>query len=251
MMGSEILKIDVNGTEVPLIFENDSRLPIVSMQLVFQNAGSIANTGQAGLSRAVSKLYGEGTKALGSKEFSKRLDAKAIHISATAGGETFVFELSCLKEHLNEGIEALTSLLQDPNLDEEALEKVKTVTLGEIQRKSTDFDYVAGRTLKELLFKNTVMALPNIGTTESVTELDMDMIKDFISEHIVSERAICVMGGDISADEAKQSVETVLALVARGCKKELPYLKSPLNQVKRSYARRQSRLMSILGLRFI
>ena len=42
MMGSEILEVDINDTKVPLIYENDGRLPIVSMQVVFQNGGSIS-----------------------------------------------------------------------------------------------------------------------------------------------------------------------------------------------------------------
>ncbi len=90
VMGSEILELDVNGTTVPLIFEKDTLLPNDTMQVVFQNGGSISNTKIAGLSRAVAKIYGEGTKSLGSKAFAEQLDAKAIHISANTGGETFV-----------------------------------------------------------------------------------------------------------------------------------------------------------------
>lgn len=116
IMGSEVLKVDVNGTAVPLVFEQDNRLPIVTMQVVFENAGSISNTKIAGLSRSVAKMYGEGTKTLGSIAFAKKLDAKAIHISANSGTETFVFELSCLKEHFSEGVKALTSLLNNQML---------------------------------------------------------------------------------------------------------------------------------------
>jgi len=224
-MGSEIIQLDVNGTQVPLIFEKDDRLPIVSIQVVFQNGGSIANTRHAGLARAVSKMYAEGTKTLGSKAFAEKLDAKAIHISANAGGETFVFELSCLKEHMQEGVEALTDLLKDPNISEDALEQVKTVTLGEIQRKSTDLDYVAGRTLKELMFKNTVLALPTIGTSKSVSELKLKDIKEFTEEHIVTSRAICVMGGDLSVDEANASVQKILSSLEKGKTAELPHFK--------------------------
>lgn len=225
IMGSEIIELDVNGTKVPLIFENDSRLPIVSMQVVFQNGGSISNTKLAGLARAVSKIYGEGTKTLGSKGFAERLDAKAIHISANTGGETFVFELSCLKEHMQEGVQALSELIQDPNLSETSLEQVKTVTLGEIQRKSTDFDYVAGRTLKELMFKNTVLALPTIGTSKSVESIKLEDVTNFIDEHIVSSRAIAVVGGDITQEEANASVQTILASLKVGKTAKLPYFK--------------------------
>jgi len=226
MMGSEILELDVNGVNVPVIYENDSRLPIVSMQIVFQNGGTISNLGKEGLSRAVAKLYGEGTKTLGSTAFAEKLDAKAIHISAHTGGETFVFELSCLKEHFKEGVEALTSLLTDPNLSEEAMQQVKTVTIGEIQRKSTDFDYVANETLKELLFKDTVLAQSTIGTTESIEALGLSDIKAFIDEHIVSSRAICVAGGDLSKEDANESVQMILGKLKQGKVAELPYIKT-------------------------
>ncbi len=223
MMGSEILEVNVNDTKVPLIYENDGRLPIVSMQVVFQNGGSISNDRFAGLSRAVSKMYGEGTKSLGSSEFAKKLDAKAIHISANAGAETFVFELSCLKEHLDEGVQALSDLLNEPNLTEKSLEQIKTVTLGEIERKSTDFDYVAGTTLKALLFKNTVLANPPIGTKESISSLQLKDIKAFIDEHIVTSRAICVVGGDVSAEEATVNLKKILATLNKGKTSELAH----------------------------
>jgi len=223
MMGSEILEVDINNTKVPLIYEKDDRLPIVSMQVVFQNGGSVFNDKYPGLSRTVAKVYGEGTKALGSAAFAKKLDAKAIHISTHTGSETFVFELSCLKEHLDEGIEALRALLNDPNLTEAALEQVKTVTLGEIERKSTDLDYVAGKTLKSLLFKNTVLAQPPMGTKESISALSLDDIKAFIDERIVTSRAIGVIGGDISAEEADEKLRAVLDGLKKGEMSKLPF----------------------------
>lgn len=222
-MGSEILEVDINDTKVPLIYEKDDRLPIVSMQVVFQNGGSVFNDKKPGLSRTVAKVYGEGTKTLGSAAFAKKLDAKAIHISTHTGSETFVFELSCLKEHLDEGIEALTALLNDPNITEEALEQVKTVTLGEIERKSTDLDYVAGMTLKSLLFKNTVLAQPPMGTKESINALTLDDVKAFIDERIVTSRAIGVVGGDISAEEANSKLTTVLQGLDKGKTSSLPF----------------------------
>ena len=238
-MGSEVLKVDVNGTEVPLVFEQDNRLPIVTMQVVFENAGSIANTKLAGLSRSVAKMYGEGTKTLGPIEFAKKLDAKAIHISANAGTETFVFELSCLKEHFAEGVKELTALLSEPNVTKDALEQIKTTTLGEIQRKSTDFDYVAGRTLKELLFKNTVMAQSTIGTDESIKALTLKDIQKFMDEHMVRSRAITVVGGDLTESEAKEAITKVLSVLEVGKKEKLPYF-SVYTKVKEEIVRKKT-----------
>ena len=43
IMGSDVLEVNVNEVKVPLVFESDTRLPIVSMQVVFKHSGSIAN----------------------------------------------------------------------------------------------------------------------------------------------------------------------------------------------------------------
>ncbi len=223
IMGNEILEIDVQGVTVPVIYEEDKRLPIVSMQLVFKNAGSIANVEHAGLARAVAKMYSEGTKTLGSAAFAEQLDAKAIHISAHAGVETFVFELSCLKEYFPQALSALIALLNDPNFTQDALDQVKTVTLGEIQRKSTDFDYVAQNALQSLLFKNTVLAKNSIGTTKSVKAITLDDIKAFAKESIVVNRAICVIGGDVNKTEVNASIITLLFGLEKGKEVALPY----------------------------
>ncbi|MBD3824798.1 MAG: insulinase family protein, partial [Epsilonproteobacteria bacterium] len=93
--------IESNGVKVPLIIEQDSRLPLFSMQFVFKNSGSIADGNLSGLARLSAKMMGEGTKSLGSSAFAEELESRAIHISATAGTETFVLELSGLKEEFS------------------------------------------------------------------------------------------------------------------------------------------------------
>ena len=223
MMGNDVLEVNVNEVNIPLVFERDTRLPIVSMQVVFKHSGSIANEKNAGLARTVAKMFGEGTKSLGSRAFANKLDAKAIHISANAGSETFVFELSCLKEHFEEGLEALSSLLTEPNITQEALDQVKSVTLGEIERKSTDFDYVASHTLKSLLFKGTVLSQNAMGTKESINAITLKDVQSFIDTHMISNGVISVLGGDLNESEAKQSVQQVLAKLKQGEVSPLPY----------------------------
>ncbi|HIC44928.1 MAG TPA: insulinase family protein, partial [Sulfurimonas sp.] len=72
-------------------------------------------------------------------------------------------------------------------------------------------------------FKNTVLSLPTIGTSKSVSALKLKDIKSFIDEHIVSSRAIIVMGGDLNTDEANASVQKILSSLKVGKTAELPY----------------------------
>lgn len=197
LMASRVEHIEVNGLKVPFIVEEDKRLPIVTMQIVFTDSGNIANTKIAGLSKFSAKILNEGSKKLPSSKFAEALESRAIHISATTGRETFVIELSCLKDEFKTALEYLKELLQAPNYSKEALLKVKTLTLGSLSAKENDFDYVASNELKKVLFADTVLAKPANGTKQSIEKITLKDVKEFINKHLVLSRVIVVVGGDI------------------------------------------------------
>ncbi len=163
-MAATIDEIKAKDVNAPFIFEEDKRLPLITMQLIFKNSGSISDTTKAGLAKFSAKVINEGTKELGSSAFAEALESRAIHISATSGKETFVIELGCLKGEFDEGLKYLQMLLSDPNLTSEVIKKVKTTTLGSLANKENDFDYIASNELKKLLFDGSVLAQPSSGT---------------------------------------------------------------------------------------
>lgn len=223
IMAAQIDSIEVKGIKVPLIFEKDSRLPLVNTQIVFANSGSITDTKKAGLAKFSSKLLNEGTKKLGSNGFSQELESRAIHISASTGTETFVLETSSLKDEFKNAAKFLNDLLKDPNYTQEALSKVKTMTIGALSRKENDFDYVASNELKKLLFPNTPLAQPASGTVESVKKIELDDVKGFIKNHLVLSRAIVVVGGDVDIKEVKKNMEKILNTLPKGKSEPLPH----------------------------
>ena len=160
LMGAEIKHIDVKGVQIPVIFEEQKSLPILNLQLVFQNSGYIQDGNKSGLVNLSSKLLNEGTKELGSTKFAELLDENAITINTSNGFETFVIELSSLKEESNKAISLLNDLLKSPNYSEDTLSKLKTLMVGSLKRKENDFDYVSQNQLKSILFKNTALENP-------------------------------------------------------------------------------------------
>lgn len=215
-MASTLDFIEVNGVKIPFIFEEDKRLPIVSMQLIFTGSGSVDEGKKAGLARSTAKMLNEGSLKKGSVGFADALDARAIQLSANAGSETFVVELGSLKEEFDTGLSLLAEQLKEPNFTAKSLDKVKTMTLSDISRKEADFDNVASDELKAVLFEGTVMATPNIGTKESIKSITLEDIKSFASHHLVLSKALIVMGGDIGIEEAKHKASTLLSPLAVG-----------------------------------
>ena len=225
-MAAQIDSIKVKGITVPLIFEQDTRLPIANTQIVFTNSGSISNKKIAGLAKFSAKLLNEGTKKSGANAFAEKLESRAIHISATTGTETFVLEASSLKEQFDNASKFLSQLLSDPNYSEEALSKVKTMTIGSLSRKENDFDYVASNELKKLLFPNTPLAQPSSGTVQSVKSIQLEDVKDFIKEHLVISRAIVVVGGDVDLATVKKNIAKILEKLPKGKSEPLPHFRA-------------------------
>jgi len=216
LMATTLHYININGVQVPLVYEHDTRLPLVSTQLVFRNSGSLQDGDLNGLASMSAKLLNEGTLKRGNEGFAEALDAKAIHLSTHVGSETLVMEMGSLKEEFAEATTLLHELLQAPNYNDKVLQKIKTTTAGSLQRKESDYDYVANVALKSLIFKGTPLANPSVGTLESIKKIKLKEVESFVSSHLVLERLILVVGGDISLEEATQYFQEILKEMPKG-----------------------------------
>ena len=225
LMSANLSHIDVNNTKVPFIFEEDKNLPIISMQLIFKNSGSLTDK-KDGLVKLTAKLLNEGTLKDGSTGFATKLESRAISLGIHAGKETFVMEVGSLKSEFSYGIELLKELLQDPNYSEDILKKIKVQTIGSLKRKESDFDYISSLKMKGMLFPNTPLAKASSGTVKSVEMITLNDIKTDVATHLGLENAIVVMGGDISEKEAKKLVEEVLSLLPHVKSNEIPTMKA-------------------------
>lgn len=215
-MASTLEFIEIKGVKVPFIYEEDKRLPIVSMQVVFTGSGSIDEGNNPGLARVSAKMMNEGTLKRGAVGFADALDARAIQLSTNAGSETFVMELGTLKDEFDTGLSLMSELLRSPNLTKETLEKVKTLTQSDIARKEADFDTVASDELKAILFEGTPIATPNIGTKESIEKIKLKNVEAFLADKMVLSNLLVVIGGDLNLSEAQKKVTKLLSPLAVG-----------------------------------
>lgn len=135
LMAATIKYVEIDNLKIPVVFEEDKSLPILNLQLVFKNSGYMKDKKTSGLASISAKLLNEGTKKLGSTKFAAKLENKAISLHTSNGFETFVIELSSLKDVHEEALKFLKELLEDPNYDKQTLEKVKTISIGSLKEK--------------------------------------------------------------------------------------------------------------------
>ncbi len=232
LVSATLGEIEVKGVKVPFIYEKDSTLPIASLELVFKNSGSIEDGKHHGMAAFTASILNEGTKKLGSVGFAKKLEDNAIHIGANRGNETFSMELSSLKEKFSDGVFYFKELLSDPNFTKKSFEKIKLLKMATIDKKMSDFDYQARLALKKLRYKGTPIEKPAIGTKESLSTLELKDVENFYKTHLVLSRAVVVVGGDLSEEEAKKFATILLNTLDIGESKELKSFNS-LEESKR------------------
>ncbi len=223
LMGAVLKKVEVNGVEIPVIFEQEKELPIVSMQVVFQKSGSIEDGNLSGLAKMSAKLLNQGTKSLGNVGFATKLEERAIRFGVHSGVETMAMEISSLKDQFEKGVEIVKGVFEEPNLTPQTLQKIKVTTLGYLSRKENDYDYIASINLKKLLFKDTPLENPSDGTVDSIQKITLEDIEKFLKKHLVLKRVIAVIGGDIEWEEAKKLLKNFLSPLPTGELEPLPF----------------------------
>lgn len=220
-MSATIKHINIKGTEVPIIFEEQKDLPILNLQLVFQNSGYIQDKDKSGLVNLSSSILNEGTKELGSSNFAQILDENAITIHSSNGFETFVIEVSSLKEQSKKAVSLLNDLLKSPNFTQSSLDKIKTIQTGYLKRKENDFDFIAQNQLKAVLFKDTALENPSSGTIESISKIELKDIENFLSKTISLNNLIIVAGGNFTQKEIETLIRPILENLKTGEKSEV------------------------------
>jgi len=223
-MAATIKHINIKGVSVPVVFEENKNLPILNLQLVFKNSGYIQDN-ISGLASTSAKLLNEGTKKLGSTKFAEKLENSAISLSASTGFETFVIELSSIKDVHEKALKLLKNLLEDPNYDEKVLEKIKTITSGSLKRKENDYDYQASKNLKKIIFKDTALANPSSGTIDSISKIKLNDIENFLDKALDLNNLIVVVGGDFTFDEIEVKIKNLIKTLNNKNKNRLTKIK--------------------------
>lgn len=229
LVGQEVSQINVNGVEIPVVFEKDASLPIASVQLVVKNAGSMEDGTNEGIAKFLAAMLGEGTKEMGATAFAEELEFRAISLGAHSGVETLVFEASALKEQFPYAMDMLKKLLKSPNFSKESFDKIKLLTLGMLSNKESDFDYIANLNLQKLIFENTPFAHAYSGDVKSIKALKLKDVESFYKERVNLESLIIVAGGDIELEELQKLLLPVLAEIKHGKRREITHFDANKN----------------------
>ncbi|WP_407920452.1 M16 family metallopeptidase [Helicobacter labacensis] len=208
--GEGIKYFSIKGIKIPVIYEENHLLPMGTIRLMFIGGGNLSDKDKYGLSKLSAEMLNEGTKELGSVKFAEQLEQLAITLDTDIRLESLHIDLGFLKEYQQKAIGYLHDLLLSPNLTPSALEKVQKNMVANALTKMSNFDYIAQLELNKLLFANTPLAHPAVGTPKSIQSISLEDVKKRLEDALDIERLIIVMGGDLDTNKTLEQLKPLL-----------------------------------------
>lgn len=217
MKGNNVDFVVVNDVKIPLIFEISNALPLGNISIVFYGGGKIYEN-KVGLSAFSTDILNRGSKKSGEIAFAEKLESHAISLNVSNGMQSITFDLSFLKEKQNIALELFDELLQSPNITRDAFNQSKIALKSEILANENNFDFIAGKNLKEIMFKGT--PLGESLDLQNIENISLSDIESFIKNALVLENAVILVGGDVNLSEIKTHLVALLESLPKGKKVE-------------------------------
>lgn len=200
----------------------DDSIPFVALDIRFSGGASLDAVDRRGAIFLMTGLLEEGAGNLDSRQYATEVESLAARFGFEAYRDSVVITAQMLTENRDEAAALLRLAIQEPNFEQDDLDRVRTQVLAIIDGDANDPDEIASANFYHQTFGDHPYGSALEGTSETVAALTRD---DMINAHravFARDRLIVGATGDISAEELGLLLDNLLG--------ELPDTGAPLPQ---------------------
>lgn len=165
---------------IQLIGTVSDEIPKVSIQITIAAGHRYGSPDKAGLAYLTADLMNESTQMHSPEEISDILDALGSSIDVSASTNEVTMNISCLTENIDKTLALAEEILFKPKLSQEDFDRCKKQQLDAIQQQQANAAVLADMAFMRLLYgPGHIMSVPSIGTSETVSKLNLDDVKNY------------------------------------------------------------------------
>ena len=193
-----------NGSKLVLAERND--LPLVQLQIVFNNCYAVESNDELGLVNFTMSMVDEGTKKYDSLEFAEMQESLGSGIGFGSSIDTTYASMSSLKVNLEQTLDLFKEGLLNPTFPQVELDKVKKRWLAGIDQELNSPASMANREIRTLVYGSghPYAKASSSGIKSTVEAFKREDLIDMYSKLTNPNDATFIITGDISLDEATQ-----------------------------------------------
>jgi zinc protease len=180
-------------------FVQDATVPLVAMEFGISGGAAQDPADKSGVGNLVAGLIDEGSGDLDSKTFHERLDRRAIELSFSVTRDYFRGSMRMLKDNRDEAFDLLRMSLTSPHFDSGDVERIRTQVLSGLKRDTSNPSALASRKFLQIAFGDHPYGRPSNGSLESVPNITIADLKDYVRRVLAKENLKIAVVGDIDA----------------------------------------------------
>ncbi len=223
-MQSNLRQKSVLENGITVLSETIPFVRSVSVGVWIKAGARFENDADKGLAHFLEHMLFKGTERRSSLEIARSLESVGGNLNAFTSKDITCFYAEALGEHLERTVDVLSDILLHSTLDPAEIEKERRVIVDEIQSTLDIPEDLVQETLSEKLFANSSLALPILGTFESVQGITREKLREFLKKHYVAGNIVIAAAGALQHPDLIDLVQKFFELPAE--KADFP-LQSP------------------------
>lgn len=194
-----------NGIRV--VMEDIPYVNSVSIGIWVKNGSINEDKPENGVSHFIEHLLFKGTVNRTSKEIAETIDNIGGQINAFTSKEYTCYYVKVLDDHINIAVEILSDMFNNSLFKEEDIIKEKSVIFEEIKMYQDSPEDLVYELLSEIMFENTTLAQPILGTEESLKNITREVIVNYFKTHYIPSNIVISLAGNIDSKETVKLLE--------------------------------------------
>ncbi|SHL27397.1 Predicted Zn-dependent peptidase [Pseudonocardia thermophila] len=166
---------------------------------------------EAGAAHYLEHLLFKGTGKRSAADIAEQFDAVGGDINAFTAKEHTCYYAQVLDTDLPLAIDVLTDVVTDATMDPADVEVERGVVLEEIAMRDDDPEDLVGELFDAVLFAGHPLALPVLGTEESIRGMRRDTLRSFWRDRYTTPAMVVAVAGNVRHEHVVDLVGSALA----------------------------------------
>ncbi len=217
-------------------FVESDTLPILDIRIEFGAGSSKDSEDKSGLANLTRRMLKLGAGGMSEDEIANALADVGAQLSGNFDEDRAGIALRTLsyKHEREQALDVFSRVIQYPEFSSDVLEREKTRIIAGIKESSTKPDYIADRTLLELLYGDHPYGLNGVGEINTVATIHKKDLVAFYQSYYTATNAVVAMIGNISREEAAGVAELLTAKLSKKTHDNpIQPVANPAGQIKR------------------
>jgi zinc protease len=193
-----------------LLVSEDHQLPMVTVAIALDAGSRHDPAGKAGLAALTARCVNQGTQELSATAFDEKVDFMGSSLFVDADHDYATAGFTALTKYEKETLGLLAGILSSPGLRDADIERKRAEQVAGIKAAEEEPGYIGGVTFAKSLFGDTPYGHPTAGTSDSVSKLSSDDVRNFYRDYYRLGSAVIAVAGDVDAGEIKALLEKSL-----------------------------------------